>query len=63
MLFLHADLHHQGVIFPAYHVVGTEWDGEAYDGVETEGLGLLAKLVGQSCFGLPGFVAEHATHR
>ena len=61
VLYMKADLYRQGVVFPVYHVVGTDWSGEGWDAVETAGLCVVARFVGHDCYGMPGFVALHAS--
>jgi hypothetical protein len=45
-------------------VIGTEWDsaavGGGYDGIESEGLCYVAKVVGYTCWGLTRDIAVHA---
>ncbi|TMW54948.1 hypothetical protein Poli38472_014719 [Pythium oligandrum] len=53
MLYVRADVHRQGVLFPHHHIVGSEWEGEGYDGIETEGLCYAAHFLGFRCWGLP----------
>lgn len=60
-LYVRLEILHQGVVFPAYHAVGTNWRrNEGYDGVETEGLCYVARVMGYSCWGMPNQVAVHA---
>lgn len=53
MLLIRADIHREGLIFPTfsyrYHI-------------ETEGLALMAKDMGYSCWGLPQLEITHGTH-
>ncbi|KAF1781242.1 Anp1 [Phytophthora cactorum] len=48
MLYVKADVHRQGVIFPVHHLIGSEWTSEGYDGIETEGLCYIAHFLGSS---------------
>ena len=59
VLLVKADIHRQGVNFPIINLVGTEWEGEGYDGIETEGLCLLAKHLCYTCWGSPYDRAIH----
>ncbi|CEM12201.1 unnamed protein product [Vitrella brassicaformis CCMP3155] len=60
VLFVKATLHRQGVLFPPYHVIGADWGGEGYDGVETEGLCYVAATIGAACHGMTHFDAIHS---
>lgn len=60
MLLVRADLHRNGLIFPPYpyrpgHPKAREGEGE----LETEGLGLMAADMGETCWGLPGVEILH----
>jgi len=67
MLLVRADLHRDGLIFPAFrygvanatvrrpHPIWAE--GE----IETEGLAMMARDMGQQCWGLPDFEITHAS--
>ena len=61
VLWVDANLHREGVIFPPFYLIGSEWDRNGYDGIETEGICYIAKamLGNQVCFGLPSVVAFH----
>jgi hypothetical protein len=61
MLYVRADVHRQGVIFPAHYIIGSEWSEEGYDGIETEGLCYSAHFLGFKCWGLPNDAIFHAT--
>lgn len=52
-LFVKADIHRQGVIFPTQYIVGAEWEFEGYDGIETEGICYLAQRLCYKCWGMP----------
>jgi len=66
MLLVRADLHRDGLIFPAYRYGGESplarkhhpvWGaGE----IETEGLAMMARDMGYQCWGLPDFEIIHA---
>ncbi|HEX3722213.1 MAG TPA: glycosyltransferase [Nitrolancea sp.] len=60
MLLVRADLHRNGLIFPPFpyrpgHPKAREGEGE----LETEGLGLMAADMGETCWGLPGVEILH----
>lgn len=60
VLFFKSLLFKQGVIFPPLYIVGTSWDrDEGYDGIETEGLCYMAKLMDYKCWAMPNLVAQH----
>jgi len=59
-LLIRADLHRDGLIFPAFpyrpgHPKAREGEGE----LETEGLGLMAADMGETCWGLPELEILH----
>ncbi|KAJ3297214.1 hypothetical protein HK104_000731 [Borealophlyctis nickersoniae] len=59
-LFVRADVHRQGAVFPTLYVVGTEWDTvDGWDGIETEGLCFLARTIGYRCWGMPNMQITH----
>ncbi|KAG7393299.1 hypothetical protein PHYBOEH_006141 [Phytophthora boehmeriae] len=60
MLYVRADVHRQGVIFPAHYVIGSEWGAEGYDGIETEGLCYSAHFLGFKCWGMPKEIIYHS---
>ncbi|TMW66840.1 hypothetical protein Poli38472_011956 [Pythium oligandrum] len=60
MLYVRADVHRQGVLFPHHFVIGSEWTQEGYDGIETEGLCYSAHFLGYRCWGMPHEVIYHA---
>jgi mannan polymerase complexes MNN9 subunit len=54
MLFVRAQVHREGVVFPPLYIVGTDWDRrEGWDGVETEGLCYMARSIGYRCWLMP----------
>ncbi|TMW66676.1 hypothetical protein Poli38472_013990 [Pythium oligandrum] len=59
MLYVRADIHRQGVLFPHHYVIGSEWSMEGYDGIETEGLCYSAHFLGFRCWGMPHEVIHH----
>ncbi|KAG3022652.1 hypothetical protein PC121_g5395 [Phytophthora cactorum] len=59
MLYVKADVHRQGVIFPVHHLIGSEWTSEGYDGIETEGLCYIAHFLGFKCWGMPNDLIYH----
>ncbi|KAG7377604.1 hypothetical protein PHYPSEUDO_011399 [Phytophthora pseudosyringae] len=59
MLYVRADIHRQGIVFPSHYVIGSEWGREGYDGIETEGL-CSAHFLGFKCWGMPKDAIEHA---
>ncbi|TMW66841.1 hypothetical protein Poli38472_011957 [Pythium oligandrum] len=59
MLYVRADIHRQGVLFPHHYVIGSEWNAEGYDGIETEGLCYSAHFLGFRCWGMPHEVIHH----
>ncbi|KAF4317894.1 hypothetical protein BBO99_00007727 [Phytophthora kernoviae] len=60
MLYVRAEVHRQGVLFPAHYVIGSEWGMEGYDGIETEGLCYSAHFLGFKCWGMPSDIIFHA---
>ncbi|ETN18835.1 hypothetical protein PPTG_04309 [Phytophthora nicotianae INRA-310] len=59
MLYVRADIHRQGVMFPVHYVIGSEWGREGYDGIETEGLCYSAHFLGYKCWGMPQDAIQH----
>ncbi|KAG7375378.1 hypothetical protein PHYPSEUDO_001601 [Phytophthora pseudosyringae] len=60
MLYVRADVHRQGVVFPAHYIIGSEWGREGYDGIETEGFCYNAHFLGYKCWGMPKEIVYHA---
>ncbi|KAH7463172.1 Mannan polymerase complex subunit mnn9 [Phytophthora ramorum] len=60
MLYVRADVHRQGVLFPAHYVIGSEWGAEGYDGIETEGICYSAHFLGFKCWGMPKEIIFHS---
>ena len=55
ILYLKAEIVHQGLNFLTYAAVGTTWNSsEGWDGIETEGMCYVAKTLGYGCYGLGG---------
>ena len=52
VLYVKADIHRQGVAFTTNYVIGSDWEYEGYDGIESEGLCYVAKFLGYSCWGM-----------
>ncbi|CCH41146.1 hypothetical protein BN7_683 [Wickerhamomyces ciferrii] len=59
VLFLKSEIFKQGIMFPTNYIIGTTWDREGYDGIETEGLCYQANIIGYHCWGMPNYVAYH----
>ncbi|GMF47502.1 unnamed protein product [Phytophthora fragariaefolia] len=59
MLYVKAEVHRQGVLFPVHHLIGSEWGNEGYDGIETEGLCYVAHFLGLKCWGMPNTLIYH----
>ena len=63
MLLVRADVHRDGLVFPAFPYgvqnprIRTDnlWIGE----IETEGLGIMAHDLGVQCWGLPNLEIKH----
>ncbi|KAH0292056.1 hypothetical protein M436DRAFT_53771 [Aureobasidium namibiae CBS 147.97] len=54
LLYINAVLVRQGLSFPWWYVVGSTWDKEGGDGIETEGICYMAEKLGYGCWGLGG---------
>jgi hypothetical protein len=61
MLYVRAEVHRQGVLFPAHYIIGSEWDEEGYDGIETEGLCYSAHFLGFKCWTTPSSTSRKTT--
>ncbi|KAL3663910.1 hypothetical protein V7S43_010799 [Phytophthora oleae] len=59
MIYIRADIHRQGVVFPHHYIIGSEWGREGYDGIETEGLCYSAHFLGYKCWGMPNELIYH----
>ena len=62
ILYMRADLVRQGLIFPTFYLIGTNWNiSEGWDGIETEGVCYIARTLGYDCFGLcGGWFVQHS---
>lgn len=66
MLWVKADLHRDGLIFPPFPYglhnpkirQNNFWEGE----IETEGLGIMASDMGETCWGMPNYEIRHHRH-
>jgi len=54
LLYINAVLVRQGLSFPWWYVVGSTWEKEGGDGIETEGICYMAERLGYGCWGLGG---------
>ncbi|CCE80338.1 Piso0_003454 [Millerozyma farinosa CBS 7064] len=62
ILFAKSIVYKQGVTFPPNYIIGTTWNRlEGYDGIETEGICYVARVIGYECYGMPNQVAEHSS--
>ncbi|KAF0694536.1 Aste57867_14618 [Aphanomyces stellatus] len=59
MLYVKADVHRQGVVFPPHYIIGSEWKHEGYDGIETEGVCYVAGMLGYKCYAMPQDIIYH----
>lgn len=60
VLFAKSVIYKQGVIFPPLFIIGTDQERvEGYDGIETEGVCYVAKLLDYKCWAMPNIVAQH----
>ena len=59
MLFVRAQVHRDGVVFPVANIVGSEWERQGYLGLETEGICWVAKFLGYKCWGMPQSTIMH----
>ena len=60
MLLIHADLHRDGLIFPSFpYGEGNSKIRNGHGELETEGLGIMAADMGQTCWGLPDLEVLH----
>ena len=60
MLLVRADLHRDGLVFPAYPygLANSRIRGEGGE-LETEGLGMMARDMGYRCWGMPHLEIRH----
>lgn len=61
MLWVRADVHRDGVVFPVANVVGAEWTRQGYLGLETEGICWMANFLGYKCWGMPWLTIMHSS--
>jgi len=59
VLWVRSDLHRQGLVFPPIYIIGSEWEHDGYDGIETEGICYIAKRMGAECYGMPLVTTRH----
>ncbi|KAI9922820.1 hypothetical protein PsorP6_000449 [Peronosclerospora sorghi] len=63
MLYVRADVHRQGVLFPVHYIIGSEWGREGYDGIESEGLCYIAHFLGFKCWGMANETIVHTDEK
>ena len=44
---------------PAGYLVGTDWDAMGWDGIESEGICIMARHMGFKCHGMPHEIVYH----
>ncbi|KNC79952.1 hypothetical protein SARC_07668 [Sphaeroforma arctica JP610] len=60
VLLVNAEVHCNGINFPVMNVIGATWNGRGgYDGIETEGLCYMAKIIGYQCYAAPHITVRH----
>ncbi|KAI9199376.1 Anp1-domain-containing protein [Polychytrium aggregatum] len=61
VLYVRADVHRNGVNFPPFYLIGSDWDAKygGYDGIETEGLCYIARTIGYRCWAMPHITVSH----
>lgn len=60
VLFAKSVIYQQGIQFPVLNIIGTTWGRlEGFDGIETEGLCYMARVLGYRCYAMPNLVAQH----
>ncbi|KAI8476936.1 MAG: hypothetical protein J3K34DRAFT_399862 [Monoraphidium minutum] len=57
-----ADAHREGALFATHYAVGTTWEGDGFDGIETEGLCYTAQFLGRSCWLAAHIVTYHQSY-
>ena len=63
MLLVRADLHRDGLIFPAFpYGRASRFARRNNPEMDTEGLGIMARDMGHQCWGMPGLEIRHARH-
>jgi mannan polymerase complexes MNN9 subunit len=61
-LYVRAVVHREGAAFTTSYVVGSEWEHEGYDGIESEGLCYTARFLGYQCWGIADEFTVHAAN-
>ncbi|ETN44908.1 uncharacterized protein HMPREF1541_09783 [Cyphellophora europaea CBS 101466] len=61
VLMVKAALVRQGLAFATTYLVGTDWQSEGWDGVESEGLCVAARGLGGECWGMRNGFSRHST--
>jgi hypothetical protein len=56
---MRADLVRQGLTFATSYLVGTDWQAEGWDGIESEGLCITARTLGSGCWGIKKGYSRH----
>ena len=59
VLFVRPWVFQQGANFGIANMVGTDWENEGWDSIETEALCWMANKAGFSCWGMPQQIAWH----
>ncbi|KAI9190848.1 Anp1-domain-containing protein [Polychytrium aggregatum] len=65
VLYVRADVHRNGVNFPPFYLIGSDWDAKygGYDGIETEGLCYIARTIGYRCWAMPHITVSHTAQQ
>lgn len=61
-LWVNSLAHKEGVMFTTSYIIGSEWEREGYDAIESEGLCYTAKFLGYTCWGLASEFTFHASN-
>jgi hypothetical protein len=61
VLMMRAGLVRQGLAFATSYLVGTDWQSEGWDAVESEGVCLTARGLGSACWGMREGWSRHST--
>jgi hypothetical protein len=61
-LYVRAIVHREGAAFTTSYVVGSEWEHEGYDAIESEGLCYTARFLGYECWGIADEFTVHAAN-
>lgn len=59
VLMLKTGLVRQGLVFSTSYLVGTDWKGEGWDAIESEGICVTAKSLGAKCFAVEEGWSRH----